>query len=139
VDEIENQIKMGNSGHFAECLHSAKSEESLPSVCTRQNLRIFAECLHSAKKLSLPSARSLALGKDDFFAECQGPGTRQSVRYVPAPSRRLNFAECGTLRSAKVLPSARRNALGKVSFADIFSSVCPLPSATLGKGFAEYF
>jgi hypothetical protein len=35
----KKQIKMGNSGHFAECLHSAKSEESLPSVYTRQNLK----------------------------------------------------------------------------------------------------
>jgi hypothetical protein len=42
-----------------------------------------------------------ALGKEYFFAECQGPGTRPIVHYVAAPSRRLNFAECGTLRSAK--------------------------------------
>jgi hypothetical protein len=43
------------------------------------------------------------------------------------------------LHSAKTLPSARRNALGKEPFADNLSSVCPLPSATLGKAFAECF
>jgi hypothetical protein len=88
---------------------------------------------------SLPSALASALGKDYFFAECQGSGTRQIVRYVPAPLRRLNFAEYGPLRSAKALPSARRNALGKVPIADVFSFVCPLPSATLGKAFAKCF
>jgi hypothetical protein len=32
---------------------------------------------HSAKIVTLPSARCLALGKYYFFAECQGPDTRQ--------------------------------------------------------------
>jgi hypothetical protein len=56
VDEIEIQIKMGNSGHFAECLHSAKYEESLPSVNTWQTLKNLC--------------RVFTLGKDNFFTEC---------------------------------------------------------------------
>jgi hypothetical protein len=87
---------MGNSSHFAECLHSAKSEESLPSVRS------------SAKKQSLPSARSMSLGKEAIFAECQVLGTRQSNNLCRVPQRR---------RSAKIisLPSAEDLALGKPS------------------------
>jgi hypothetical protein len=61
VDEIEKKIKMGNSGHFAECLHSAKSEESLPS------------------------ARYLALGKETIFVECGIHGTRQRSNLCRVP------------------------------------------------------
>jgi hypothetical protein len=35
------------------------------------------------------------------------------------------------------LPSARQKALGKEVFADEFFAVYPLPSAALGKAFAE--
>jgi len=40
-----------------------------------------------------------------------------------------NFAEC--------LSSARQKTLGKDAFADPFFAECPLPSAALGKAFAE--
>jgi hypothetical protein len=43
----------------------------------------------------------------------------------------LYFAECFSL------PSARQKALGKDIFADEIFAECSLPSATLGKGFAE--
>ena len=46
-----------------------------------------------------------------------------------------NFAECR--HSAKALPSARQKTLGKDVFADSFFAECSLPSATLGKAFAE--
>ena len=39
--------------------------------------------------------------------------------------------------SAKSLPSARQKELGKEAFADSFFSKRSLPSATLGKAFAE--
>ena len=62
---------------------------------------------HSAKFETLPSARSVALGKEPNFAECQCGSTRQSSklrRVLPA------------WHSAKFesLPSATRLALGKV-------------------------
>jgi hypothetical protein len=104
--KYKKQIKMGNSCHFAECLHSAKSEESLPSV---RSTALGKEAIwHSAKKQSLLSARSMALGKDFFFAECQVLGTRQSNNLCRVPQRR---------RSAKIisLPSAVDLALGKPS------------------------
>ena len=46
-----------------------------------------------------------------------------------------NFAECR--HSAKALPSARQKTLGKDVFADSFFAECSLPSAALGKAFAE--
>jgi len=42
-----------------------------------------------------------------------------------------------TWHSAKALPSARQVALGKEFFADEFFTECSLPSAALGKAFAE--
>jgi hypothetical protein len=42
-------------------------------------------------------------------------------------------------RSARSLPSVRNKALGKELFADRFFTGCSLPSATLGKDFAECF
>jgi hypothetical protein len=47
------------------------------------------------------------------------------------------FAESRIRRSAKSLPRARQKTLGKEAFADPFFAVSSLPSATLGKGFAE--
>ena len=46
-----------------------------------------------------------------------------------------DFAECR--HSAKTLPSARQKALGKDAFADGLFAKCSLPSAALGKAFAE--
>ena len=47
----------------------------------------------------------------------------------------FNFAECR--HSAKALPSARQKTLGKDVFADTFFAEWSLPSAALGKAFAE--
>jgi len=41
------------------------------------------------------------------------------------------------MHSAKTLPSARKKTLGKDAFAVTFFTECGLPSATLGKPFAE--
>ena len=54
----------------------------------------------------------------------------------------FDFTKCFSLpsvfrHSAKALPSARQIALGKEPFAVNFFAVCPLPSVTLGKVFAE--
>ena len=49
------------------------------------------------------------------------------------------FAEYHKKRSAKALPSARWLVLGEILFAERLYAECPLPSATLGKGFAEFF
>ena len=114
----------------------------------------------------LPSATVQALGKGRHFAECRRQDTRQSshlcrVSKSMALGKSSTFAECLTLtlgkaavmvalavtatflcrvsdwHSAKPLPSARYNALGKEVFADKLFTKCPLPSVTLGKGFAE--
>ena len=80
---------------------------------------------HSAKFETLPSARSVALGKEPNFAECQCGSTRQSSklrRVLPA------------WHSAKFesLPSATRLALGKVfdpvPFGRPVRPVCPFRS-----------
>ena len=49
------------------------------------------------------------------------------------------FAEYHKKRSAKALPSAGWLVLGEILFAGRLYAECPLPSATLGKGFAEFF
>jgi hypothetical protein len=54
-----------------------------------------------------------------------------------APSRHLFFVESRERHSAKSLPSARQKALGKKTFADDFFAEPTLPSAALGKAFAE--
>ena len=48
----------------------------------------------------------------------------------------FNFAECR--HSTKTLPNARQKTLGKDAFADGLFVKCSLPSAALGKAFAEY-
>ena len=47
----------------------------------------------------------------------------------------FNFAKCR--HSVKALPSARQKTLGKDAFADGLFAECSLPSAALGKAFAE--
>ena len=69
-----------------------------------------------------------------FFAECRWGGTRQRGRQS---WRRFFFCRVLTWHSAKALPSTRYGALGKETFADGFFADCSLPSAALGKAFAE--
>jgi hypothetical protein len=102
---------------------------------------------HSVKNLTKGPA-------DGFFAECWPADTRQ---------RRYHFAECirrhtakapsppprrrddrfslpsALWHSAKSVPSAREKVLSKDVFADVLFTEPSLPSATLGKDFAECF
>jgi hypothetical protein len=73
---------MANSGHFAECLHSAKSKESLPSVITPALGKkvIFAECQASGTRQSNNLCRKVTI-----FAECLSVGTRQRVFLCRVP------------------------------------------------------
>jgi hypothetical protein len=98
----------------------------------------FAECYtkHSTKYLTWgpPLADSLSsvvrptLGKGNFFAECH---LGHSVK-TPSPSTRRR-------NGCFSLPSAREKVLGKKGFADALYVEPSLPSATLGKAFAECF
>jgi hypothetical protein len=80
------------------------------------------------KKLPLPSVGLTALSKETFFVECRlGHSTK-----TPSPSTRRR-------NGCFSLPSAREKVLGKEGFADALCDEPSLPSATLGKAFAECF
>jgi hypothetical protein len=101
----------------------------------------FAECprWHSAKKLPLPSATGQTLGKGVTFAESH-PWHRQRrcLRHpVAVTAAFLCRVPPGTRQTS--LPSAREKVLGKEGFADALCAEPYLPSATLGKAFAECF
>jgi hypothetical protein len=98
----------------------------------------------------LLSVRPMTLGKLTHFAECQPPDTRQTLRTLPSVSPltlskitvrvhplTVIFAVCRIWHSAKGLPSVRVLTLGKAMFAGFFFAERPVPSATLGKRFAE--
>jgi hypothetical protein len=68
---------MGSSGQFAECKHSAKSEESLPSVYTRQNVKNLCRVFTLGKEIIFTECQDLTLGNDNFFAERQVLDARQ--------------------------------------------------------------
>jgi hypothetical protein len=102
---------------------------------------VFAECprWHSAQMDSLPSAWPTTLGKGNSFAECQ-PG--HSAKAL-SPSTDAVMAAflwrvlSGTRQTS--LSSAREKVLGKEGFTDALCGEPSLPSATLGKVFAECF
>jgi hypothetical protein len=102
---------------------------------------LFAECprCHSVKIDSLPSAAGQTLGKGNSFAECH---TGLSAK-TPSPSPVAVTAAflCRVLPGTRQtsLPSAREKVLGKEGFADALCAEPFLPSATLGKAFAECF
>jgi hypothetical protein len=104
---------------------------------------------------------ALALGKEARFAECH---TRHSTKYLTGgPLWRILCRVLLGRHSAKVtplpsvawdtrqrlrlrhrngcfsLPSAREKVLGKDGYADALYDEPSLPSATLGKAFAEWF
>jgi hypothetical protein len=105
-----------------------QKKNSLPSATHRDTRQRILE-----KKNSLPSATPGTLGKE--FSKkilCRVPHTASAPLTLFAPSRQLFFAECcrGT---------TRQKTLGKEVFADEIFEVytLPLPSAALGKAFAE--
>jgi hypothetical protein len=87
----------------------------------------------------LPSAGRQTLGKVNIFTECH---LRHSAK-VPSLSPRLhddNFSSPSTAwHSAKSVPSAREKVLDKEGFVDVLFAKPSLPSATLGKAYAECF
>jgi hypothetical protein len=101
----------------------------------------FAECprWHSAKMDSLPSAVGETLGTDNSFAECH-PG-HSAKTSSPSPGAITAAFLCRVLSGTRQtsLPSAREKVLGKEGFADTLCVEPSLPSATLGKAFAECF
>jgi hypothetical protein len=101
----------------------------------------FVECprWHSAKIDSLPSVAGQALDKGNFFAECH-PG-HSAKTPSPSPVAVTVAFLCRVLPDTRQtsLPSAREKVLDKEGFADALYAEPSLPSATLGKAFAEYF
>jgi hypothetical protein len=101
----------------------------------------FAECpkWHSVNIDSLLSATEQTLGKGNSFAECH-PGhsaKTPSASPVAVTATFLCRVLPGTRQTS--LPSAREKVLDKEDFADALYTEPSLPSATLGKAFAECF
>jgi hypothetical protein len=88
---------------------------------------------------SLPSAGRKTLDKGNSFAECHLGHSAKTLS--PSAQRRDDgFSLPSTSwHSAKSLPSAREKVLDKEGFADEMCVEPSLPSATLGKAFAECF
>jgi hypothetical protein len=109
----------------------------------------FVEChaKHSAKYLtwgpsladSLLSAVRPTLSKSNSFAECclGHPAKTPSSSPVAVTAAFLCRVLSGTRQTT--LPSALEKVLGKDGFADALYAEPSLPSATLGKAFAECF
>jgi hypothetical protein len=109
----------------------------------------FAKChtKHSAKYLtweppladSLPSAVRPTLGKGNFFAKCHLGHSAKTPS--PSPVAITAAFLCRVLSGTRQtnLPSAQEKVLGKDGFADALYAEPSLPSATLGKAFAECF
>jgi hypothetical protein len=101
----------------------------------------FAECprWHSTKIDSLPSAVWQTLGKRNSFAECHPGHSAKTPSSSPGAvtAAFLYRVLSGTRQTS--LPSSREKVLGKEGFADALCVEPSLPSATLGKAFAECF
>jgi hypothetical protein len=131
-------MTLGKEVGFAECRTRTLGQE--PDMGTLPG-GLFAECpkRHSAKMDSLPSAAGQTLGKDNSFAEChQGHSAKPPS---PSPGAVTAAFLCRVLSGTRqtYLPSAREKALDKEGFADALFAEPSLPSATLGKAFAECF
>jgi hypothetical protein len=101
----------------------------------------FAECHlgHSAKMDSLPSVVFQTLGKGNSFVECHRGHSAKTSSSSPGAVTAAFLCRVlsGTWQTS--LPSAREKVLGKEGFADALCAEPSLPSATLGKAFAECF
>jgi hypothetical protein len=115
--------KKTDSGQFAECqLHD-----------TRQTDHTW-----HAWKHTLPSVRELTLGKVCTVCRVLN-GWHSANRPLGFRPLAPFFAVWRLWHSANALPSARRLTLGKACFADQACAESSLPSAALGKAFAECF
>jgi hypothetical protein len=88
---------------------------------------------------SLPSAIRQTLGKGNSFAECHLGHSAKTPS--PSPGAVTAAFLCRVLSGTQqtTLSSAREKVLGKEGFADALCAETSLPSATLGKDFAECF
>jgi hypothetical protein len=132
-------------GHFAEC--DTRQRGALPSVRgitlgkelrPGHRYRFFAECSGSdtRQRTTLCRVPYQALGKVSDRGTPLGDSLSSAVRQTLGKdsvfvTRRRN--DCF------YLPSAREKVLGKDGFADALYAEPSLPSATLGKEFAECF
>ena len=79
----------------------------------------------------------MALGKSGTFAQCLTLTLSKAAVTVALAVVATFLCRVSDWHSAKPLPSARYNVLDKEVFADKLFTERPLPSVTLGKGFAE--
>jgi hypothetical protein len=137
---------------FAECNVSVTRQRS--TLCRVPDLALgkepdmgtlpdgfFTECLrwHSAKMDPLLSVAGQTLGKGNYFAECPCPQEHSAKPPSPSPGAVTAAFLCRVFSSTRQtsLSSAREKTLGKEGFVDALCAEPSLPSATLGKGFAE--
>jgi hypothetical protein len=108
---------------------------SLPSV---NSMTLGKLTIQHAWEHTLPSVREPTLGKLCMLCRVSNGwhSANRPLEFCPlAPS----FAVWRLWHSANALPSARRLTLGKARFADQACAESSLPSAALGKSFAECF
>jgi hypothetical protein len=144
------------TGHFVE--FDTRQRGTLPSVRAialgkeprpRHRYRFFAECSGSStrQRSTLCRVSCKALGKEPDMGtpltdSLSSAGRQTLGKDAVSVTRRRDgcFSLPSTSwHSAKTLPSAREKVLGKESFADALCAEHSLPSATLGKDFAECF
>jgi len=101
---------------------------------------------HSAKKIQKkktsfaecqPTALDKAFKKNTFLCRVPTRGTRQRGRHRDLAVTAAFLCRVPSWHSENLLPSARHAALGKEAFAVKGYADSSLPSAALGKGFAE--
>jgi hypothetical protein len=87
----------------------------------------------------LPIVWPTTLSKGNPFAECHRGHSAKTPSLSPITVTAAFLCQVlpGTRQTS--LPSAREKALGKEGFADALCAKPSLPSATLGKAFAECF
>jgi len=107
-----------------------------PTALSKENKKrkqalLSARCRHSAKHFFKNNKKTY------FFAECRRVALGKGAVTMTWPSRRLSFAECrrGTREILCRVPDMRHSA--KKPFVVKGYADSSLPSAALGKGFAE--
>jgi hypothetical protein len=88
---------------------------------------------------SLPSAVRQTLGKANCFAECRSGHSAKTLSPSPVAVTAAFLGRVLSGTRQTTLPSAREKVLDKDGFADALYAEPSLPSATLGKEFAEWF
>jgi hypothetical protein len=123
---------------FAECNGSGTRQRS--RLC-----RVPYQALGKVPNMGTPltdfltSAVRQTLGKGNSFAECRVGHSAKTPS--PSPVAVTTAFLCRVLSGTRqtTLPSAREKVFGKVGFADALCVEPSLPSAILGKTFAECF